>query len=229
MKKMNTKVGGWILMPNWNDEAIILNVKEFGETSLLLTLFSKEHGKWSGLLKNSNNQSQKAVLQPGNIIKAEWYARVDEQLGTFRIIEIINSFLAKLISNPKNLKLTANALLVTNKYLIDREPAENIYSQLVYFINNISPQNEVYYKITMLKELGYGLDLTKCAVTGEQNNLTYISPKTGRAVSEKAGGIYKEKLFILPEFLINHNIIANENDIENAKNITDYFLKKWCS
>lgn len=229
MKKMNTKVGGLILMPNWNDEAIILNVKEFGETSLLLTLFSKEHGKWSGLLKNSNNQSQKAVLQPGNIIKAEWYARVDEQLGTFRIIEIINSFLAKLISNPKNLKLTANALLVTNKYLIDREPAENIYSQLLYFINNISPQNEVYYKITMLKELGYGLDLTKCAVTGEQNNLAYISPKTGRAVSEKAGGIYKEKLFILPEFLINHDIVANENDIENAKNITDYFLQKWCS
>jgi DNA repair protein RecO (recombination protein O) len=75
-------VGGLILMPNWNDEAIILNVKEFGETSLLLTLFSKEHGKWSGLLKNSNNQSQKAVLQPGNIIKAEWYARIDEQLGT---------------------------------------------------------------------------------------------------------------------------------------------------
>lgn len=229
MKKMNTKAGGLILMPNWNDEAIILNVKEFGETSLLLTLFSKEHGKWSGLLKNSNNQSQKAVLQPGNIIKAEWYARIDEQLGTFKVIEIINSFLAKLINNPKNLKLTANALLITNKYLIEREPAGNIYSELYYFINNISPQNEVYYKITMLKELGYGLDLTKCAVTGEQKNLTYISPKTGRAVSEKAGGIYKEKLFVLPEFLINHNIIANENDIENAKNITDYFLKKWCS
>jgi enolase len=66
--------------------------------------------------------------------------------------------LAKLINNPKNLKLTAEFLFVTNKYLIDREPAENIYSELYYFINNISPQNEVYYKITMLKELGYGLD-----------------------------------------------------------------------
>lgn len=212
----------------WQDKAYILESKKFGEKAAILVCLTQEHGKWSGLYKKTKNSP---YLQPGDLIHARWVSRLEDQLGTW-IIDQSHSTLSYVLTSPLKLFCLKSLCQITKEVLADRHPYPNIYEAFQDLITNIKTQvhwldDYCQYELLLLKELGFELELSRCTVTGQQDTLTFISPKTGRAVSEKAGKPYEHLLLKLPSYLkaTGEQSYSHIDFLESLK-ITGYFLKK---
>jgi DNA repair protein RecO (recombination protein O) len=216
---------------DWRDEGILLAVRPHGESSVIVETLTRDHGRHAGLVKGGKGAKMSPVLQPGTQLALEWRARLAGQLGHFRI-EPVRSRAAAIMSDRTALAgLNAiGALLVT--LLPDREPNPGVYDSTVALADALAagawdwPVRYARWEVALLAALGFGLDLTRCGATGVTEDLVFVSPRTGRAVSHEAGGAWADKLLPLPGFLIGRGA-PSIGAVREALRMSGYFLEHW--
>lgn len=215
---------------DWRDEGFVLSARAHGETSAILELFTREQGRYLGLVHGGAGRRMRSVLQPGNKLVAHWRARLSEHLGTFHV-ELVKPLAGLLMDDPLAL-LALSAASATASIVPEREAHPALYDGYEVLLETMLDQDVwpavfVRWELGLLSELGFGLDLTRCAATGERDDLTYVSPRSGRAVSGQAGEPYKERLFRLPGFLIGTQAgEASAADVAEGFRLTGHFLER---
>ena len=190
----------------WRDEGIVLSRRALGERDALLILFTPGHGRHLGIVKGGSGRRRGPLLQPGNRLEATWRARLERHLGQFDL-EAIRLYPAGFLDRPRELAALAAALALLEATLPERDPHPRLYTALLALLELLAPAAPdwpaayVDFELLLLSELGFGLDLGVCAMTGETADLAYVSPKTGRAVSREAAGEWAPRLLPLPAFL----------------------------
>ena len=211
----------------WHDRAFVLNARRHGESAAIVELLTGEHGRHAGLVRGGQSPKLRAVLQPGNEITAVWRGRLSEHLGTIAC-ELVRPHAAAMLDDPNRLAgLTAAAALVTAA-LPEREPHPDVFASFGSLLRALDSGADwlaryVIWERDLLADLGFGLDLGRCAVSGGTTDLAYVSPRTGRAVSRAAGLPYRDKLLVLPGFLWRDEI-ADRHQIELGMKLTEHFL-----
>ena len=212
----------------WSDEGMILSVRPHGETGAVLELFTRRNGRHLGLVHGGRSRKLRPILQIGTHVEASWKARIADNLGHFAL-ELRKSYAALVLDEPAALAaLTSIAALA--RLLPERDPHPNLF-EVTLFVLGYLDEREVWpallvrWELALLEELGFGLDLTSCAATGATTDLSYVSPKSGRAVSSAAGEPYKERLLALPHFLLGRapdGVTAA--DVAAGLALTEHFL-----
>jgi DNA repair protein RecO (recombination protein O) len=210
----------------WSGEGLIIGVRRHGETSVIAEVMVEGKGRTLGLIRGGRSSKLAATLQPGNLIQLTWRARLEEHLGTMTV-ELTQGRAADLIADRT--RLYASQLLCDHLRLLpERDPHDRLLGMAVHALD---PGRDalslgaalVSFELTLLEELGFGLDLTACAVTGSSEDLTHVSPKSGRAVTRTAAEPYLPRLFPLPAFLIDGGA-ASPRDIADGFRLTGHFL-----
>ena len=188
----------------WNDESLILGVRRHGEGSVIVEAMTRGHGRHLGLVRGGRSSRMRPILQPGNSVTLTWRARLDEHLGNFAI-EPDALRAASLMQSPIGL-FGLQTLVSHLRLLPERDPHPSLYEAALVILAHLDePENAarlmIRFELALLDELGFGLDLTRCAASGATADLAWVSPKTGRAVSRQAGAPWAEKLLALPPFL----------------------------
>lgn len=217
---------------HWSDEAIVLSIRTHGETSSILDALTREHGRHLGLVYGGTSPKRRAVLQPGNTVQLSWRARLAEHLGTYTA-EPVRLRAGEMFETRASL-IGLNAFVaVAGAVLPEREPHSAAYEGAIFLLEAISGQDfeqwgPVFarWELALLDELGFGLDLSSCAGTGSTENLVYVSPRSGRAVSGQAGEPYRKKLLALPAFLGDAEKTAHSKDLAAALRLTAHFLNQ---
>ncbi|PSC03235.1 DNA repair protein RecO [Alsobacter soli] len=215
----------------WRDEGIVIGVKRHGEGAALLELMTREHGRHLGLVRGGRSARMQPVLQAGNSVAVAWRARLDEHLGSFQV-EPTAQRAARLMGSPAAL-YGLGVLGALVRLLPERDPHPGLYEGLEVIVNALDDPAlagplVVRFELAILQELGFGLDLAQCAATGVRDNLAYVSPKTGRAVSAEAGGPWRDKLLPLPAFLHEGQgrQLPGPDQLAAAFRLTGHFLNR---
>ena len=212
----------------WRDEGVILAVRGHGETSSIAEIFTEGHGRCTGLIRGGRSRLLRPVLQAGNLVTVTWRARLEDHLGNFTL-EPVSLRAGFIIENA--LRLTGlGSLTALAQMLPEREPHPRLYDAMRIVLEAIDhdelwPALMVRWEMGLLDELGFGLDLSKCASTGRPDELVYVSPKSGKAVSRDAGKPWHDRLFALPEFLKGGGA-ASARDVCDGMKLTGYFLER---
>ncbi|MDN5928047.1 MAG: DNA repair protein RecO [Hyphomicrobiales bacterium] len=188
----------------WRDEGIILGTRRHGETSAILEVMTGAHGRHLGLVRGGRGRRMQPLLQPGNRVELQWRARLDEHLGIFQV-EALELNAARLFDSAVAI-FGLQTLATHLRLLPERDPHRALYETLgVVIVHLDDPVSAaellIRFELLVLDELGFGLDLSQCAATGSHDDLAYVSPKTGRAVSRSAGLPWQDRLLALPAFL----------------------------
>jgi DNA repair protein RecO (recombination protein O) len=214
----------------WTDEGIVLGVRRHGESSAILELMTRAHGRHLGLVRGGAGSRMRPVLQPGNLLRAVWRARLDEHLGNFSIEGLDLRAGALLTTSHAVFAITHLASLA--RLLPERDPHEGVFETLGVILDHLDEASAaaalvVRFELLLLSELGFGLDLESCAVTGATGGLAYVSPKSGRAVSAEAGAEWSDRLLPLPAFLGARTAQPSApDDVAHAFALTGYFLAR---
>lgn len=210
----------------WNDEAIVLSVRRHGEGSAVAHLLTRNHGRHAGFVRGGAGKEGRGTLQPGNEVTAWWRGRLVEQLGHFRC-ELTHAHAAMVLDDAGRLCCLGAACAVTDTVLPERDPNEAAYAGLAALLDALPgaewPAAYVRWELALLGALGFGLDLAACAASGVTENLAYVSPRSGRAVSARAGAPYSERLLPLPGFLRDGGPAATA-DVAAGLRLTGHFL-----
>ncbi len=215
---------------NWTDQGIILSVNKHGETSAIVNIFTKNYGRSSGYIRGARSQKLRGVVQPGNLVKASWRGRIEEQLGFFNV-ELIESLPNIFLKDSIKMQAISSVCTLCRLLLPEKEQYISIYNEIINLIFNISKNekswlfNYVFWELNLLSSLGFGLDLSSCVVSGQKDNLIWVSPKSGRAVSKNEGDKYRDRLLILPQFLLNNNIKFSYKEVILGLVLTGHFLE----
>jgi DNA repair protein RecO (recombination protein O) len=210
----------------WRDTGFVLSARRHGESALIVELLTAEHGRHAGLVRGGQSPRRRAVLQPGNLVAAGWRGRLAQHLGTLDC-ELIEVHAARFLDDPDRLAAlgAATALLLTA--LPEREPQTDLFASLAGLLAALDSgewgRAYVAWECDLLAGLGFGLDLASCAATGVREDLAYVSPRSGRAVSRTAGLPYHDKLLPMPVFLWR-DAPAGPADIVAGLALTRYFL-----
>jgi DNA repair protein RecO (recombination protein O) len=213
----------------WTDDGIVLSARPHGESAAIVMLLTHGHGRHAGLVHGGAGRSKRGVLQPGNRVKAVWRARMADQLGTFTC-EAAGAPGAALLDDARRLAALSAACAVTEAAMSEREPHPGAYDGLGALLEALAGEvwAEAYirWEVEMLRELGFGLDLSRCAATGTRDGLAYVSPRTGRAVSLSAGAPYRDRLLALPAFLLGRMGPDREAEMAAGLALTGHFLER---
>ncbi len=214
---------------DWSDEGIVLSMRPHGESGLVASLLTRAHGRHAGFVAGGGSRRARAVWQPGNLVEVAWRARLSEQLGNYSG-ELREPNAARALDDASELAGLSAACAVIDAALPEREPHPAIFEGFHAFLGALGhpgwPVIYVHLELGLLQELGFGLDLEKCAATGATEDLAYVSPKTGRAVSRAAAGPYKEKLLELPAFLSTGGLPSDDDQLLKGLDLTGYFLER---
>jgi DNA repair protein RecO (recombination protein O) len=213
----------------WEDEGVVLALRRHGESAAVVSLLTPAHGRHAGLVRGGAGRRARPVYQIGNRMRVTWRARLPEQLGSFSG-ELQDAVAAVLLERPDRLAALGAACALLEATLPERDPHPLLYNELNALITVLLeeddwPERYVRYELALLAELGFGLDLTACAVTGGQADLAYVSPSSGRAVGRAAAGAYAPRLLPLPGFLIGRGV-ADKAQIEAGLRLTGAFLQR---
>jgi DNA repair protein RecO (recombination protein O) len=214
----------------WRDEGIILGTRRHGETSAILEVMTRAHGRHLGLVRGGRSRKLQPVLQPGNRVELLWRARLDEHLGIFQA-EPLELNAARLIDSAVAV-YGLQTLAAHLRLLPERDPHAHLFESLLLMLAHLDDPTAaaelvVRFELLILDELGFGLDLTRCAATGVREDLAYVSPKSGRAVSRAAGAPWRDKMLVLPAFLRRGSgLRATPADIEDAFRLTGFFFAR---
>ena len=215
----------------WAAPAIVLEVRPLGEGGAVATLLTEEHGRHAGLAKGGASRAQAGLWLPGNLIEARWIARLADQLGALSG-EMVHPAAALAMEDPLALALLSSACAIAADALPEREPHPRAFHALVSVIAHLAGGAEgvmadyVRWENLVLTELGYGLDLSACAVTGVRESLTHVSPRTGRAVSAEAAAPYLDRLLPLPGFLLAGDDPGDPAAWDAGLRLTGHFLER---
>jgi DNA repair protein RecO (recombination protein O) len=218
------------LSMEWRDEGIILGTRRHGETSAILEVMTRAHGRHMGLVRGGRSRRLQPVLQPGNRIDLVWRARLDEHLGMFQA-EALEMNAARLMDSAvavHGLQLLAAHL----RLLPERDPHGGLYETLCVMIPHLEDADAAgelvaRFELLILDELGFGLDLSRCAATGQKDDLAYVSPKSGKAVSREAGEPWRDRMLALPAFLQRGSGLRGDTAaVEDAFRLTSFFFSR---
>jgi DNA repair protein RecO (recombination protein O) len=211
---------------DWTDDGIVLAARRHGETALVLSLLTRAHGRHAGLVRGGAGRRGRALYEPGNRLRATWKARLAEHLGTFTC-EPVAAAAAAFLDDPGRLAALTSACALVEAALPEREPHPRAFADLASLIGALSGADYaaayVRWELGLLAELGFGLDLARCAATGADGDLAYVSPKSGRAVSAAAAELYRRRLLPLPRFLIAP-VAPAAAEIADGLRLTGHFL-----
>lgn len=219
---------------HWTDDGLILSARKYGENSVILHALTREHGRYAGMVRGGAGKRLRGIIQPGNEVGLQWHGRLSEQLGTFKV-EAGKSTGSALYDKPLHLSAFLSVLALIDKALPEREPHPMLFEATLLLAEQMEEDIchwgalMVRWELGLLTELGYGLDLSECAATGVTEDLIYVSPKSGRAVSAHAGEPYKGKLLSLPVFLQNQAParLPELTEIFKGFQLSGFFLQKY--
>ncbi len=213
----------------WTDEGIVLGIKRHGEANGILELMTRERGRHLGMVRGGFGSRMKPVLQLGNSVSATWRARLDEHLGNYTI-EALNLRASNFFAAP-HAAYGVTHLAALMRLLPERDPHAALYVALEDILERLDDVQTAApmvarFELQLLSEFGFGLDLEQCASTGARDDLVYVSPKSGRAVSREAGEPWADKLFRLPAFLVEQNVTPAVQDLSDGFALTGFFLAR---
>jgi DNA repair protein RecO (recombination protein O) len=214
----------------WSDEGLVLSVRPHGETASILEVLTAQHGRYAGMVYGGRSRRLRPVLQIGNHVDVVWKARLAEQLGHMTV-ELRRGFAAEAMADAA--QLTALSTIATMARLLpERDPHPSLYEVTMFVLSflddaTVWPALYARWELSLLEELGFGLDLGQCAATGANDALIYVSPKTGRAVSASAGEPYKDRLLPLPAFLTGGSGATGvtSRNVADALKLTGHFIE----
>ena len=214
----------------WTDEGIVLGVKRHGESNAILELMTREHGRHLGLVRGGAGSRLRPILQPGNSLSATWRARLDEHLGNYTV-EGLKLRAANFFAAPHAVYGIGH-LAALMRLLPERDPHAGLYAALDEILDRLDDAGVAApmvarFELQLLSELGFGLDLAQCVATGARDDLIYVSPKSGRAVSREAGAPWADKMLRLPAFLRDREIEPAGNDVADGFVLTGFFLARY--
>ena len=217
-------------MIEWRDEGVLLAVRKHGENAVIIDVLTQRHGRHSGVVRGGAGRKQAPVLQPGAQLDLVWKARLEEHLGSFTV-EPLRSRAAQVMTNPLALAGLSSTVGLLCFSLPEREIYPNLYTISVNLLDLMCvtdawPLAYLQWEIQLLEMLGFGLDLNQCAVSGEIEDLTFVSPKTGRAVAAHHAGEWKMRLLPLVPCMKGEGNAEN-NEISEGLRTTGHFLEKW--
>ena len=213
----------------WIDDGIVLSAHRHGETSAVVALLTREHGRHTGLARGATGR-RRGIYESGNSVRAHWRGRLSEHLGTLTC-ELTGSVAAGLLDDRSRLAGLAAACAVAESALPDRVPCPQVYAALKSLMAQLLAGTSwtggyVEWELRLLADLGFGLDLSRCAATGSTDQLAYVSPRSGRAVCLSAGAPYRDRLLRLPLFLITDTAPVTAADVFDGLTLTGYFLER---
>ena len=218
----------------FQDQGIIISLRKYGEYDAVIDVMTAEHGRHAGLVKGGMGRRKRGSLQPGNEVMLNWRGRLESQLGVYNA-ELRNARSAAFLDYPEKLGVLNSICAILSLCLAEREQHRPLYDGLQILLDmleHVGPAPEewgallVQWEVGLLSELGFGLDLSCCAATGIMDDLIYVSPKSGRAVSGDAGKPYHSKMLALPQFLIKDAEIT-EQDIRDGLALSEFFLERY--
>lgn len=214
----------------WRDEGLIIGARRHGETSLILEIMTRGHGRHLGLVKGGRGRRSAPLLQPGNEVEVTWRARLEEHLG-FYAAETTRLRAAGLMGAAASLH-GLNMVSALLRLLAEREPHPSLYEVARGVLDALegpavatAATAMVRFELAVLAESGFGLDLTSCAATERTDDLAYVSPRSSRAVSREAGVPYRDRLLVLPAFLLA-GTDPGPGDLEAGFTLTGFFLSR---
>lgn len=214
----------------WDAPAIVLDVRPHGEGNAVASVLTEAQGVHRGLARGGTARARIAVWQPGNLVQARWVARLADQLGSFSA-ELVHPAAALAMDDPLQLAVLGACCAVASGALPEREAHPRAFHGLMRLIAGLSEPGPmlaevVRWETALLADLGYGLNLSACAVTGATEGLAYVSPRTGRAVTAEAAGVWRERLLALPGFLLNPAEDGSPADWVAGLRLTGHFLAR---
>jgi len=212
----------------WTDEGIVLGTRRHGEANAILEVMTRTHGRHLGLVRGGGGSRLRPVLQPGNVVRVIWRARLDEHLGHYTV-EPLRLHAASHIG-ASHVVYGVTHLAALCRLLPERDPHPEVHDQLAAVLDHLEDRVAagtlmVRFELQMLAELGFGLDLASCAATGTESNLSYVSPKSGRAVSRDAGEEWQDRLLRLPAF-VRQVTEPSLDDLADGFALTSFFLTR---
>ncbi|MCL4765069.1 MAG: DNA repair protein RecO [Hyphomicrobiaceae bacterium] len=213
---------------NWSDEGIVLAVRPHGETAAVIELLTRSHGRHLGLVHGGRGRRLRPVLQIGNHVEVAWKGRLADQLGYYSV-ELRKGYAAAAMEHALPLA-GLSSLCALSRLLPERDPHPDLHEVTLFVLGYLDeegvwPALYVRWELALLAELGFGLDLRACAGTGSTDDLVWVSPRSGRAVSAQAGEPYRDRLLRLPAFLIGtRRMPVTRADIIDGLTLTGSFL-----
>ncbi len=217
---------------DWQDEGIIVGVRRHGETSAIVELLTREHGRHVGLVRGGRSKRMQPLLQMGNEVVTEWRARIEDHLGEYRLEA--KTMRAAHIINQSSALFALGHMCGLIRLLPEREPHHGLFDVMQIVLDKLSDSQlaaplVIRFEQHILTELGFGLDLTECALTGARDDLAFVSPKTGRAVTRAAAAPWLDKVLPLPAFLIQNDqpfLMPDQQSIMDGFALTGHFLER---
>ena len=213
---------------DWRDEGALLSVRPHGETSAIIEVFTARHGRHAGVVRGGTSRKLAPALQPGAQLDVTWRARLDAHLGSYAV-ELRQSRTAQVMGDRLALSGLSAALALMSFALPEREPHAAFYDRSMALLdmigtNPVWPLAYLRWELALLDEMGFGLDLSACAATGAVDDLAFVSPRTGRAVSRAGAGEWADRLLPLPPALLGRGTGAPD-DVTEGLRTTGHFLK----
>ncbi|GFE66409.1 DNA repair protein RecO [Litoreibacter roseus] len=214
----------------WRSEGVLLAVRRHGENAAIIEVFTPDHGRHAGIVRGGTSRKLAPVMQPGAQLHVSWRARLEDHLGTFTI-EPLKSRAAQVMDDRKALA-GLNALCGLLSFaLAERDPHPDLYDRTIALFDLLGanphwPLAYLQWELALLEDMGFGLDLSSCAVSGTTQELTFVSPKSGRAVSSSAAGEWADRLLPLPACLRGVGD-GSLDEMSEGLRTTGYFLKNW--
>lgn len=214
---------------DWTDDAFVLGARPFGEGKALAELLARSQGRVGGLAHSGRRSAP--ALQPGNLLRVSWRARLSDQLGSFSALELIKPYAAAAMSDPAALAALASVAALLRATTAERQPYPGLFEALEVMAEHLHepqlwPALYARFELGLLAALGYGLDLSACALTGAIEDLAFVSPKSGRAACAAAGAPFADKLLRLPPFLTEPAAALRSGDVADAVALAGFFLER---
>jgi DNA repair protein RecO (recombination protein O) len=218
-------------MTTWLSDAIALSARKSGENDAILEVLTPQHGRVSGLVYGGAGKTKRALLEPGSRLHLAWKARNDDELGHFDTLEARSGGPAELMDDRAALAALSCAASLILASMPERSQGLALYEATEILLDALThtpswPALYIRWELGLLAELGYGLDLTKCALTGATQDLAWVSPKSGRAACREAGAPFSDKLLVLPTFLLDPENPTALGDIADGFALTGHFIAR---
>jgi DNA repair protein RecO (recombination protein O) len=214
---------------DWDAPAIVLDARPFGEGDAVATVMTQAHGTHRGLARGGSSRGKAAIWQPGNIVQARWIGRLADQLGSITA-ELVHPAAALAMDDALTLEMLRAACAVAEGALPERQPHPRVFAGLLHLLAHLAQgpsllADLIRWEAAVLADLGYGLDFSACAVNGSNERLAFVSPRTGRAVSDEAAGLWRARLLPLPVLML-HDEAGGPTDWRDGLRLTGHFLAR---
>lgn len=206
----------------WREEGVLLSVRPHGESAAIIETFSAGNGRFAGVVRGGASRRMAPILQPGAQLDLTWRARLSEHLGQF-LAEPVRARAADVLGDRTGLAGLSSICALLAFSLPERAPYPALYAKSVALLDGLGAERwalaYLSWELDLLEQMGFGLDLTRCAVTGSSEDLLYVSPKTGRAVSGAGAGDWADRLLPLAP-----SLVGGADDLAGGFAVTGHFL-----